>query len=530
MGCLLPLGVYCKTRLAWRPDPPYHHNNNNYKKRNFSKTVFTKDSRTPKLKTLSPPPVDPFSPLPHLQLQTQYDPSHAIPHNGTFTKRTAFLLDTFHEKQRLGSLLEKLNKKGSSPVQILKDEGDWSKDHFWIVIRFLQSASRSKEAPQVFDLWTNIEKSRINEFNYNKIIRFLAEEGLMEEAVSALQKMKSHGLRLSLDIYNLIIHGFSTKGGFDDAMLFLNELEETSLKPNTETYDGLIQAYGKHKMYDEIGNCVKKMESSGCVPNHITYNLLIREFSRGGLIKRMESMYQTLLSKRMVLHPSTMVTMLEAYAKFGLLGKMEKIYRKVLNSKTPLKDGLVRKLAGVYIENYMFSRLNDLALDLYSETGMTDLVWCLRLLSHACILSRKGMDSVVGEMKVEKTSWNVTIANIILLAYMKMKDFKHLSILLTELPFHHVNADLVTVGIVFDANKIGFDGTGALNTWRRSGVLSQAVEMNTDPLVLTAFGKGDFLRSCEERYSSLEPKAREKKIWTYQDFIDLVFKPNVRQP
>ncbi|KAK9283433.1 hypothetical protein L1049_011675 [Liquidambar formosana] len=351
----------------------------------------------------------------------------------------------------------------------------------------------------------------------------------MEEAVLALQEMKSLGISPSVEIYNSIIHGFAKKGKFDDALFSLNEMEEISLTPDGETYDGLIQAYGNYKMYDEIGICVKKMESDGCLLDHVTYNLLIQEFSRGGLLKRMERVYQTLLSKRMDLQHSTLVAMLEAYAKFGLLEKMEKVYGRVLNSKTPLKDDLVRKLAGVYIENYMFTRLDDLGLDLSSKTSRTDLVWCLRLLSHACLLSRKGMDSIIGEMEVAKVSWNITVANIILLAYLKMKDFKHLRILLSELPTHRVKPDIVTVGILFDANRNGFDGTGALNSWRRMGFLAKTVEMNTDPLVLTAFGKGHFLRSCEEIYSSLEPKAREKKIWTYQSLIDLVFKqPRLR--
>ena len=48
--------------------------------------------------------------------------------------------------------------------------------------------------------------------------------------------------------------------------------------------------------------------------------------------------------------------------------------------------------------------------------------------------------------------------------------------------------------------------------------------MNTDPFVLIAFGKGNFLRNSEEAYFTLEPEVRGKKTWTYQSLIDLVFK------
>lgn len=238
----------------------------------------------------------------------------------------------------------------------------------------------------------------------------------------------------------------------------------------------------------------------------------------------MESVYQSMLSRRMALQSSTLIAMVEAYAKFGILEKMENVYRRVLNSRTVVKNDLIRKLAEVYIDNYMFSRLEKLGVDLSSRFGQTDLVWCLRLLSQAGVLSRRGMDSIVDEMKEQNVPWNETVANIIMLAYLKMKDFTHLRIFLSQLLTHGVEPDIITVGIVFDANRIGYDGSRTLTTWKEKGFLRKAVEMNTDPLVLTTFGKGFFLRNCEAAYSSLEPKVRENKTWTYHHLIDLVFK------
>jgi len=371
-------------------------------------------------------------------------------------------------------------------------------------------------------MWRDVEKTRINEFNYEKIIGLLGEEGLMEDAVTAFMEMKSFGLCLSLEVYNSIIHGYARNGKFDDALFYLNQMNEMNLSSESDTYDGLIEAYGTYRMYDEMAMCLKKMELDGCSPDRYTYNLLIQKFAQGGLLTRMERVYQSMRTKRMKLQSSTLISMLEAYANFGIVEKMEKILRWAWNSKITVKEDLVRKLAGVYIANYMFSRLHDLAVDLTSITGRTDIVWCLHLLSHACLLSRRGMDAVVREMEDAKACWNITVANIILLAYLKMKDFTRLRILLSKLPEIGVEPDIVTFGILFDAEEIGFDGKECLEMWRKMGLLYRLVEMNTDPLALSAFGKGSFLRSCEEGYSSLEPNAREKKRWTYVDFINLV--------
>jgi hypothetical protein len=78
-----------------------------------------------------------------------------------------------------------------------------------------------------------------------------------------------------------------------------------------------------------------------------------------------------------------------------------------------------------------------------------------------------------------------------------------------------VEPDIVTFGILFYAEDIGLEGKECLEMWRKMGLLYKRVEMNTDPLALSASGKGGFLRSCEEACSSLETNAREKKRWTY---------------
>lgn len=409
-------------------------------------------------------------------------------------------------------------------MQILEEDGDWSKDQFWVVVRFLRNSSRSNEILPVFDMWKEKEKSRINEFNYEEIVGLLCKEGKMEEATQALGEMKAHNLTPSSEIYNSIIHGYAKNQNFKEAIGFLSEMKEIDLSPGSRTYDGLIEAYGKYRMYDEIGLCLKRMELDCCSPDQITCNLLIQELSRGGLLQRMESVYQRMRSKRMNLNSSSLVAMLEAYANFGVLDKMEKMYKRVSNSKIILKEDLVRKLSTVYIKNYMFSRLDDLGLHLLSIGVKTDLVWCLRLLSQACILSRKGMDSIVEEMEEGKVPWSVTIGNISLLAYLKMKDFKHTRIILSELSARDVKPDVITISTLFDANKINFDGTATLETWRRRGLLYREVEMKTDPIVLAAFGKGCFLRSFEEAYKTLDPKVTESTRWTYHSLIDFVFR------
>ncbi|XP_010532713.1 PREDICTED: pentatricopeptide repeat-containing protein At4g14190, chloroplastic [Tarenaya hassleriana] len=439
-------------------------------------------------------------------------------------KHTTMLVESYHEHRYLSSLLRRLCRRGSCPLRLLQEDGDWSKDHFWAIVRFLHHSSRFHEILPVFDAWKDIERSRISESNYERIICLLCKESMMDEAIRAVRDMNDYGVSPSLKTYNSIIRGFAYDGKFEDAMFYMNQMRENGLLPVTETYDGLIEAYGKYNMYDEIVTCLKKMESDGCFPDQVTYNLLVREFSRGGLLKRMERIYRVLMSRRMTVEPSTLIAMLDAYAEFRVLRKMEDVYRKIYMFGISLDEDLVRKLANIYIDNLMFSRLEDLGHGLSSRTCWTDLGWCLRLLSHACLVSQKGLDSIMRDMEEANVRWNTNFANIVLLAYSKIGNFKLVKSFLSEIRTRNVKPDLVTIGIIFDLTLEGFDGTGVFMTWKEMGFLDRPAEMNTDPLVLAAFGKGEFLGSCEEVFRCFDPAAKESKSWTYQYIMEVVVK------
>ncbi|PKI61158.1 pentatricopeptide repeat-containing protein At4g14190, chloroplastic [Punica granatum] len=428
------------------------------------------------------------------------------------------------EQGSRSSPVERLRVKDSCPLQELREnDGDWSRDRFWANVKSLRHASRSREILRLLEAWKNVKPSWITATDYERIMELLCEEDLLDDAVSVLKEMETSGLRASLETYNSILHSFANLGRFEEVSSFLNEMKEQGFVPDTDTYRGLIRAYGKHKKFDEMGLCMKKMEANGHLPDYVIYNVLIREYSRGGLIHCMESVYRTLLSKRMYIQPSTLVSVLEVYTNLGILDKMERAYVRVSNSKVLLREDLIRKMTSVYIKNLMFSRLDDLGLN-HPSTDIGDLSWCLRLLSHACLSSQRGIDSIVDKMEEERVPWSVTFINTILLAYLKMKDIKRLRVSLSQLPAGNVKPDMVTVGVLLDAKRIGFDATGTLHGWRRMRFLDHDAEMRTDPLVLSAFGKGRFLRSCEEVYSSLEPEARGRKRWTYANLIDLVSK------
>lgn len=72
------------------------------------------------------------------------------------TKHATLLLDTFHQHHTLKSLLSHLHKKDFCPFKLLQHQGDWKRDHFWVVVKFLSQASRSHQILKVLLLPFNI--------------------------------------------------------------------------------------------------------------------------------------------------------------------------------------------------------------------------------------------------------------------------------------------------------------------------------------------------------------------------------------
>ncbi|CAN6442027.1 unnamed protein product [Victoria cruziana] len=320
------------------------------------------------------------------------------------------------------------------------------------------------------------------------------------------------------------------EAGLAESKHFLKQLEADALDPQTITF--LIRAYGRLGLYDDLSRFAK---SVGTLLDAATSNLLIVEFASAGLVGKMEEHARRLLSARLPLKPKTNTAMLEAYADLGCLQKMDEVFFADRTRSTFVPgDRLVRKMAMVYLQNYRFSRLEDLGREVSLKVGRrTPLACCLELLSHACILSRKGMDAVAREVKAAGM-WeeDVSFANAVALAYLKMKDPRSLSWWLASQfrspPLgggNGVRPDMVTFGVAIDGYSSGLLGDGGvLLQWMKRGFLNEAADTRTDPLVIAAFGKGAFHRACEERYTALHLnlRAKETSSWSYQELLRLV--------
>ena len=155
----MALDIQCKIALRWRPNSDSSNNSPLI----FPKTTLTKQSSKFTFVTNQTC----LSSLHHSS------PPPPPPSNGT--RHTSLLVEkyNYNEHQRLRDLLEKLSNTNACPLQILSDYGDWSKDQFWAVIKFLIHASRSPEALQVRSLSLSLSHTLTQKFSLLGVLRLL---------------------------------------------------------------------------------------------------------------------------------------------------------------------------------------------------------------------------------------------------------------------------------------------------------------------------------------------------------------------
>ena len=451
----------------------------------------------------------------------------------------------------------------------------------------LLSSSSSSAIPQVFSLLSSMSNLNfpVPLSLYNSLLLALSKEKQFDEMGKLIKKMKLSGSNPNSATFNILIMEFGKAG-------LLRKMESAhrsilSLKMNLlpSSIEAMIRAYAdvsdipkmekmyrrllsssvvrsRHAMvdnaYNENGGLLKmenrisssisgigdlgelsKMgktywRSSSSLP--LSSSSSRSELVDLGKLPKMRKMHQRssplLPSSSSSLSSSTR----SGLADLGQLPKMGKMYSRSSSlsssSSCGFSEDLIRKMAMVYIQNLMFSRLEDLGNDLAARKGRTSFVCLLLLLASGLILSRRGMDSIIKELRSSMIEDDISFINILAMAHARMKGFKDLEVLFLMIGENgDLKPDLITVSVFFDACSCGFHGGRVLDAWKRKGFLERKVEMVTDSLVIAGFGKGQFLESCEEiLFEDNDDNDRDnddgkikKKEWTYVDLIGQLF-------
>lgn len=239
------------------------------------------------------------------------------------------------------------------------------------------------------------------------LIKILAEEGLVNEALAAFYRMKQFHCKPDVYAYNTIIHALCRIGNFKKARFLLEQMELPGFRcpPDTFTYTIFISSYCKYSLQTGCKKAIRRrlweanhlfriMIFKGFVPDVVTYNCLIDGCCKTYRIERATELFDDMIRRGCLPNRVTYNCFIRYYSAvseinnaIGMLRRMKEMNHGIPTSSsyTPIvhalceegrvleaRDFLVELVGGGSIpREYTYKLVRD-KLNLIGET---DFLW-----------------------------------------------------------------------------------------------------------------------------------------------------------
>ncbi|XP_077234945.1 pentatricopeptide repeat (PPR) superfamily protein [Tasmannia lanceolata] len=174
------------------------------------------------------------------------------------------------------------------------------------------------------------------------VIKWLGEEGLVNEALAAFYRMKQFHCKPNVVAYNTIISALCRVGFFKKARFLLDQMEIPGFRcpPDTFTYTILIGFYCKYSLQTGCRKAIRRrvweanhlfriMIFKGFVPDVVTYNCLIDGLCKTYRIGRALELFDDMLSKGCSPNKVTYNSFIRYYSVVNEVDKAVEMMRKM---------------------------------------------------------------------------------------------------------------------------------------------------------------------------------------------------------
>lgn len=206
------------------------------------------------------------------------------------------------------------------------------------------------------------------------LIKVLAEQGLVDAALSAFYRMKQFHCKPDVYAYNVLIHALCRVGNFKKAKFLFEQMELPGFRcpPDTFTYTILISSYCKFSLQTGCKKAVRRrlweanhlfrvMLFKGFVPDVVTYNCLIDGCCKTYRIERALELFDDMSKRGCAPNRVTYNSFIRYYSAVNEIDKAVEMLRMMermnhgvpsTSSYTPLVHALCE--AGRVIEAWDF--------------------------------------------------------------------------------------------------------------------------------------------------------------------------------
>ncbi|KAK1598127.1 hypothetical protein QYE76_018689 [Lolium multiflorum] len=184
----------------------------------------------------------------------------------------------------------------------------------------LSSLQKHRLHGKVIHLWNQmVQEANVvpNQFTYTVVIGSFVKEGLLEEAMEVLGKMKRSRIVPDEATYSGLISLSARHGRGEQALGLYEEMRDHGIVPSNYTCASLLALYDKNGDYSKALSLFSEMERSKIVPDEVIYGILVRIYGKIGLYEDAQRTFEEIDMAGMLSDEQTYVAMAQVHMNAG---------------------------------------------------------------------------------------------------------------------------------------------------------------------------------------------------------------------
>ncbi|VAI61612.1 unnamed protein product [Triticum turgidum subsp. durum] len=183
----------------------------------------------------------------------------------------------------------------------------------------LSSLQKHRLHGKVIHLWKHMmemeEANNVvpNHFTYTVVIGSFVKEGLLEEAMDVMGKMRASRLVPEEATYSCLISLSSRHGRGEQVVMLYEEMRAHGIVPSNYTCASLLAFYDKSEDYSKAFSLFSEMERSRVVIDEVIYGILIRIYGKIGLYDDAQRTFEEIDSAGLLSDEQTYVAMAQVH-------------------------------------------------------------------------------------------------------------------------------------------------------------------------------------------------------------------------
>ncbi|XP_021719453.1 pentatricopeptide repeat-containing protein At1g55890, mitochondrial-like [Chenopodium quinoa] len=188
---------------------------------------------------------------------------------------------------------------------------------------------------------------------YNVAAQALCKLGLIDEAVSLLDKMEHNGVKPCVITYNTLLGVIYEKGEFDEGEKLWERMIKSGVVPSVISYDFKLHRLVKDGKISEARELFMELETSGIKPNAGSYNALILGACKNDDLDEVRRWYNELLNDGCAPNKATLNTIIPFLCDKVDYGLVFQVCKRMFRRQCTVDESLLQKVVDALAKNSM---------------------------------------------------------------------------------------------------------------------------------------------------------------------------------